>query len=288
LLIAALVLAAAPGAQACALALAGDPGTVIIDYNPFASGPSTGALDLKFKNQGGADCDLRLTLTSENGAIADDLSLGGVGIRLRPRELSGLRASDVKPGAFIFLVPKDSTAEAQFDAAITADAVPEAGTYTSDLKLLVEDVDGNTLLPSIPIRVQLVSTPRAQLNLAGAAGVFGSGSSVEVVDFGEAVTGATRNIFVQVRANAPSTLTIKSQHGGIMRRLGDVVTDSTVPYAIELEGAPIDLADTWSRAIDPPRTLAGASLPMLFKLGTVTGQMAGRYQDVVTIDISPN
>jgi hypothetical protein len=283
-----LALGSSPGAKACALVLIQDPGTVIIDYNPFAIGPSAGALSLKLKNQGENDCDLRLSFVHESGGLADNLALGGVGMQFRPRESSGVRASDITPGTFNLLVPKDTTAEAQFDAATVIDVVPEAGTYAADIKLLVQDAEGNPLLPSIPVRVQLVSTPRAQLGLAGAAGAFGSGSSVEVVDFGDAVTGATRNIFVQVRANAPSTLTIKSEHRGTMRRLGDVTTESNLPYAIQLDGEAVDLAAPWARAIDPPRTLAGASLPMLFTLGTVNDQMAGRYQDVVTIDISPN
>ena len=170
------------------------------------------------------------------------------------------------------------------------EAVPEAGEHAADLQLIVRDTDRNELLPSVPVRVVLVSTPRAQLNLAGAAGAFGSDSSVEVVDFGDAVTGATRRIFVQVRANTPSILTIKSEHRGAMRRVTDdkIATESSVPYAVDLAGEAVDLSALWSKDVDPPRTLAGMSLPMSFTLGAVGSQMAGRYEDILTIDVSPN
>lgn len=286
-----LILGVASGVQACDLELTRTPGTVLIDYNPFAVGPSAGALDLGLKNQGDTDCELRLSFTDDGGVQATSLALGGVGVQFRPRESSGLRASDVEPGVFRFSLTAKASADAQLDTAIVVDAVPEAGTYVADLKLLIQDSEGKPLLPPVPVRVQLVSTPRAQLSLAGAAGAagaFGSSSSVEVVDFGDAVTGATRRIFVQVRANAPSTLAISSEHRGVMRRVGDVETASNVPYTIELKGEPVDLSAPWTQAIDPPRTLAGASLPMLFTLGTVSGQMAGKYQDILTIDISPH
>ena len=288
--VAALILALgmAPESHACDLALNQGPGTVVIDYNPFAIGPSAGALDLGFTNQGDEQCDLRLSFTDEGGTAVSSLALGGVGVQFRPRESSGLQASDIEPGVFRFTLAGRATAQAQMDAAVVVEAVPEAGTYVGDLRLVVKDPDDKILLAPIPVRVQLVSTPRAQLNVAGAAGAFGSGSSVEVVDFGEAATGAVRRIFLQVRANAPSTLSIVSEHGGVMRRQGDVATESHVPYAVELDAAPVDLSTPWSRPIDPPRTLAGASLPMIFTMGTVRGQMAGRYQDVITIDISPN
>ena len=264
------------------------PSAVVIDYNPFAVGPSAGALDLGLKNQGDAECDLRLSFIDEAGVPAASLALGGVGVQFRPRESSGRRTSELEPGVFRYTLSGQASGDAQLDTAIVVDAVPDAGTYAADLKLLIQDGEGKLLVPPLPVRVQLVSTPRAQLNLAGAAGAFGSGSSVEVVDFGDAVTGATRRIFVQVRANAPSTLSISSEHRGVMRRLGDVETPSNVPYTVELQGDPVDLSAPWTKAIDPPRTLAGASLPMLFTLGAVSGQMAGKYQDVLTIDISPH
>lgn len=63
---------------------------------------------------------------------------------------------------------------------------------------------------------------------------------MEVVDFGEAASGATRRIFVQVRANAPSTLSIKSEGG--VHRVEEAENATVVPYAVELDGETIDFS----------------------------------------------
>lgn len=276
------------GAAACDLVLTQAPEPVRIDYNPFVFGSGEGALDIGLQNRGEEACDLRLSVTDDADQLVQEIDLGGVGLRIRPREESGVRDAPAQTGVFTYALEPSADGRPQLNVAVTRDAVADAGEYALDLKLAVADADGVTLLPSIPIRLVLTSTPRAQLNLAGASGAFGSGSSVEVVDFGEAETGATRRIFVQVRANAPSTLTISSENKGVMRLLADVENPTTIPYAVELDGEPVDLTKLWTSDVDPPRTLAGASLPMVFTLGRVEGQMAGRYEDLITIDVSPH
>lgn len=275
-------------AQDCNPALAEAAQTVRIEYNPFALSPTPGALDVALENKGEGACDLRLSFTDEAGIEVTDVKLGGVGVRFRPRESSGVQAADVQRGVFQYPLAAGQKGVAQMDAVVVQGAVADAGEYGVDLRLLIKNTDGVELISPVPVRLVLQSTPRAQLNLAGAAGAFGEGSSVEVVDFGEAATGATRRIFVQVRANAPSTLTIKSEHGGVMRRLGDVENATVVPYGVELDGDQVDLTALWTKEIDPPRTLSGLALPMTFILGLVNGQMGGRYEDLITVDISPN
>ncbi|MFC5373557.1 hypothetical protein ACFPIF_13380 [Brevundimonas faecalis] len=281
------LLASATAAQTCDPVLTEGSQVVRIIYNPFAVGPSPGALDLGLENRGEAPCDLRLSFTDAADVEATDITLGGVGIRFRPRESSGVQAADVQKGVFQYLLAPGVRGVAQLDAVVVHEAVADAGEYGVDLRLLVKDVDGRILIAPIPVRLTLQSTPRAQLNLAGAAGAFGAGSSVEVVDFGEAATGATRRIYVQVRANALSTLSIKSEHGGVMHRVEQVENATVVPYGLELDGQSVDLSAPWEREVDPPRTLAGVSLPMIFTLGEIKGQMGGRYEDVITLDVYP-
>lgn len=278
----------ATAADACDLALVEGPQTVRIEYNPFAVAPTPGALDVAFENRGETDCDLRLSFTDEAGIEVTSAVLGEVGVQFRPRESSGVQAADVQKGVFQYLLTAGAKGAAQLDAVVVQEAVADAGEYGVNLRLLVRNIDGIELLPPIPMRLALQSTPRAQLNLAGAAGAFGTGSSVEVVDFGEAVTGATRRIFVQVRANAPSVLSIRSEHGGVMHRLEKAENATVVPYTVQLDGQNVDLSGLWATSIDPPRTLAGVALPMDFVLGVITGQMGGNYEDVLTIDISPS
>lgn len=282
------MLGLATTAEACDLALIEGTQTVRIEYNPFAVGPSPGALDVALENRGEGECDLRLSFTDEAGIEVTNIMLGGVGVQFRPRESSGVQAVDVQRGVFQYLLASGSKGVAQLDAVVVREAVADAGEYGVDLRLRVQGGDGHDLMAPIPVRLALQSTPRAQLNLAGAAGAFGTGSSVEVVDFGEAVTGAKRSIYVQVRANAPSTLSIRSEHGGVMHRVEEAENATVMTYAVELDGQVVDLSGQWSREINPPRTLAGIALPMIFVLGDVSGKMSGRYEDLITINVSPN
>jgi len=274
-------------AHACDLALVEGAQTARIEYNPFAVAPTLGALNVALENKGENQCDLRLSFTDETGIEVTSIVLGGVEVGFRPRESSGVQMADVQKGVFQYDLGAATRGVAQLDAVVVRGAVADAGEYGVDLRLLVRNLDGVELMSPIPVRVVLQSTPRAQLNLAGAAGAFGEGLSVEVVDFGEAITGGTRQIFVQVRANAPSVLTIKSEHGGVMHRVEKAENATVVPYTVELAGEPVDLTALWTKEIDPPRTLAGVSLPMNFVLGLVDGQMGGRYEDLITIDVSP-
>ncbi|WP_292037019.1 MULTISPECIES: hypothetical protein [unclassified Brevundimonas] len=285
--LAAALLGFASAAEACDLALVQGAQTARIEYNPFAVAPTPGALDVTLENRGETECDLRLSFTDETGIEVTSVVLGGIEVRFRPRESSGVLAADVKKAVFQYLLAPETKGVAQLDAIVARGAVAEAGEYGVDLRLLVRNLDGVELIAPIPVRLLLQSTPRAQLNLAGAAGAFGEGLSVEVVDFGEAVTGATRRIFVQVRANAPSILSIKSEHQGVMHRVEEVENATVVPYAVELDGQSVDLTGLWTKEIDPPRTLAGVSLPMNFILGQINGQMSGRYEDLITIDVYP-
>ncbi|MGH7020194.1 MAG: hypothetical protein ACREEY_09950 [Brevundimonas sp.] len=286
-IVALALLGGATTAEACDLALVEGARTARIEYNPFAVAPTPGVLDVALENKGEAECDLRLSFTDETGIEVISAVLGGVEVRFRPRESSGVQAADVQRGVFQYPLAAGSKGIAQLDAVVVRGAVADAGEYGVNLRLVIKNVDGTELISPVPVRLVLQSTPRAQLNLAGAAGAFGEGLSVEVVDFGEAVTGATRRIFVQVRANAPSVLTIKSEHGGVMHRVEKAENATVVPYAVELAGETVDLTGLWTKEIDPPRTLAGISLPMNFILGRVNGQMSGRYEDLVTIDVSP-
>ncbi|MHC3925699.1 hypothetical protein [Brevundimonas naejangsanensis] len=286
-LLAAAALASSVSAQACDLAVRDGPQTVRIEYNPFAIGPSAGALDVGLENRGEAACDVRMSFTDDIGLEVTSVVLGNVGVQFRPREASGVQMADVQTAVFQYQLPAGAKGQAQFDAAVVQGAVADAGEYGVNLRLVMKTADGEPIGAPIPVRLILQATPRAQLNLAGAAGAFGTGSSVEVVDFGEAIAGVTRRIFLQVRANTLATVSIASQHGGVMHRVEEAPNAPTLPYTVELAGDDVDLSALWTKQIDPPRTLAGISIPMTFVLGPVAGAMEGRYADVLTIDISP-
>lgn len=96
LVLAAILAVTASKARACDLALTQSPNTVVINYNPFAAGPSSGAIDLGLKNQTDEACELRLSFVDDGGAIVSRLDLGGVGcsfVRERRRGFRRLTSS---------------------------------------------------------------------------------------------------------------------------------------------------------------------------------------------------
>ena len=59
-----------------------------------------------------------------------------------------------------------------------------------------------------------------------------------------------------------------------------------VAYSAQLSEAPVDLTKYWEWIFEPPRSLAGTSLPLDLTIGTVAAERAGMYSDVLTIELS--
>lgn len=275
-------------AKACMPRLVRSPDTVQIDYDPFVVARPPGELDLKLANDGSEACSLELSVKSRDGEKLRGLTLGGVGVELRPREGSAIRSSGNEPSVFQLDIPPGRTVAAQIDILVVLDAVGEAGRHSASLLIDVGVARADPTIRDLPVEIALVSPPRAQLNIAGAAGAFGSGSSVEVIDFGDAGTGAVKRAFLQIRANTDARLSFQSENGGRLRRKGDPPGGSSIAYSLALEGETLDLSHLLFRDVDPPRDINGQSLAMDFRLGQVGSQMAGRYEDLITINISPN
>lgn len=274
-------------AAACELRAIGTPDTIRLEYDPFIHARPTGRLDLELANDGQTDCVVRLHLTTRLGEPLRTFDLGGVPILFRVRDGSPVIARSAEPNVFDLTVPPGRTIVASVDAVTEGDAVPEAGSYTGDLALEVRPEDQDLLIPPVPVSLLLQSPPRAQVGIAGAAGAFGSSQSVEVLDLGDARTGLSKRAFLQIRANTDARLSIQSENGGVLKRPDDRSEESTISYVLTLDGAEVDLRHLVLLDVDPPRTVNGQSIPFDITLGAVGSQMAGRYQDVLMVDIDP-
>ncbi len=286
----AAVLATAEAARAdpCDLRLARDPAPVRIDYDPFAFTRPPGQLDLDLINVGDGRCDLELRLLAVDGQPLRTLDLAGVALEVRLREGGAGGATRLDPNRFTLSVPPGAAATVAFDLAVMADGVAEAGEHHSAFRAEIVSSGGAPVVRIGPIDVVLASPPRAELTIAGAAGAFGSSSSVEVIDFGEARPGAVRRAFLQIRANTQSRLTFRSENAGSMRRVGATEDEAGIDYRVVLDGEPLDLRHQIVRRVDPPRTVQGQSFALNFELGSVTAQRSGHYEDLLMIDIDPN
>lgn len=128
---------------------------------------------------------------------------------------------------------------------------------------------------------------RAQVNIAGTSGSFGTPFALDRIDFGTLATGASRNAIVQVRATSPVSITVGSQNQGKLKHKV-LTTDAGVPYAMQLDGASVDLSgSSTSLNRSPPISLDGINYPMNLQIGDITGRPAGEYQDTLTINVAP-
>ena len=59
-----------------------------------------------------------------------------------------------------------------------------------------------------------------------------------------------------------------------------------IAYSAQLSEAPVDLTKYWEWIFEPPRSLAGTSLPLDLTIGAVSAERAGMYSDVLTIELS--
>ncbi len=281
-----VVLAATAGiASACELAPGGSLADVVVNYDPFAVNTAHGVLDVELENVGDVECDVRLTFTTLGGQPIGLVTIGGIELTLKPRDASGSLRAESGPGSFVFKLAAHSRGRAEFDAIILKDAVTEAGEQSVVLALNVRSLEGVSLVGQRPFNLKLSTARRAQMNIAGAAGAFGSGGTVAEIDFGVLETGKSRRIFLQVRANSKTELTVSSLNHGFLKHVGQGDT-ALISYSVLLDGRALDLSAVAVATLDLPLTIEGRSSSLDFVLGEVSGP-PGRYEDILTVDVAP-
>jgi hypothetical protein len=285
-----LVLAAAgwtSQAQAadCTLQISRPPQSVRLDYDPFLPATAPARLAFQIRNSGTERCEADLALVDVPGLAIVQPKVQSTGLTLEIRP-DAVATRSTTPSVFRVAVLPNETADVTFDVVVIEDAMVEAGLYSEDLTLELRQPGAPQFYDSAPVVIDVTALPRAQLNLSGARGAFGTGPSVSVVDFGEAQTGKTHQLFVQTRTNSAARLTFTSANRGLLVLQQDGAEDAALPYSVAFEGSTLDLSAVTTRDVDPPRTYAGQSYDLTLTLGTVSGGPAGVYSDELTIEIS--
>ena len=282
--------AALPGAaNACETEITPDSSAMYIDYDPFAFARSEGQLAFDVTNKSEQDCAVEIVLMDAARLSTAELEIANSGILVAFSARSGdaLLHPTAVPGVWRLNLAHGQSTGVVISGLVMKDAVPSAGRHEADLTVGIRG-DGNASVPvsSLPLRVTLFAQPRAQMNIVGTAGTFGKGPSVAQVDFGEITSHSNRRVFLQVRANTTARLSIDSANNGRLLREGGTNDELGVAYSAQLSEAPVDLTKYWELIFEPPRSLAGTSLPLDLTIGTVAAERAGIYTDVLTIELS--
>ncbi|QYF85962.1 hypothetical protein [Brevundimonas sp. PAMC22021] len=279
-----------PGqALACDLALRDTSAAIRLDYDPFAAATPPGVIRFTLTNRSGQDCQARVALRDLFDQPQPVLLVGEPALSLAVRPTSRQLSPTVEPGVFAVQLAENQSLELELALSVVEDVMVQAGVHDVDA-LLAAWVDAPSSALSSPIRVTVAAAPRAQLNLAGAAGDFGA-DNVGRIDFGLAESSASRRLYLQVRANAASRVTVTSENRGrllLQTEADEAPAPETRPhiaYTLTLDAQPVDLSAPADVDVDPPRTYRGRSMEMILQLQDVPPGPAGRYQDLITFEV---
>lgn len=280
----------APGvAQACDVVVVPTSSSLHLQYDPFAFTRTAGRLLVDVESRESEPCSAELMLLDASRKSIAETDIGGSGVRVMLSAGAGDAAlvPTAAPGVWRVTLEPGRRTKLSIDAVVVREAVATAGDHVTELLLEMRGAQASAARTApIPIRLLLSAAPRAQMNIVGANATFGQGTRITQVDFGEMVTGAVRRVFLQVRANTSARLTIVSANRGRLLRADASAGEVGVPYGALLFDQPVDLTRSWETMTEPPKSIAGASIPFDLVLGPVGSRAAGTYSDVLTLELS--
>lgn len=280
----AMVTFVAGNAHACSVRLGPVNATPIV-YDPFVMTGGGGWIRVTADLVEGSSCEAVVVLTDDSSAPLRSLTFGptrAVAFNARVKPDAGVREGTDPAEAMVELTTANPRVEIAWQLQSAADGILAPGDYSLPVRVQLRGVD-QPLGPSTGT-VALRSIARAQINLAGTAGSYESGSDAATIDLGELTTGKTGRAFLQLRSNTAANLSFTSEHHGY---LVSGASAAQIPYQLTFAGKRVDLSNTDRLSAETPATLRGSSFELGVTVGNVTGATAGRYSDNIVIDVSP-
>lgn len=258
-------------------------------YDPFAPLNTVIDLDVDVRNAGDQPCNARLYVAPRDGRLR--LSSDGVGLTYRIEGAhTGGSSLPNGYGPFNAHARAHETDTVHIQFTVLAQQIVPRGTYTSDLVLagIGEGGDPVTIADSGGVlRVEVPS--RVDMSISGAAAPsLPTGHMAPAsIDFGVAHTGDRGRVFINVWSNGSVTISLDSANHSVLRHIANAALPP-IPYSATFDGSPINLASTFAAQRTPPASIVGASYPFVVTLGNVSGKFAGRYRDIVTVNVNQN
>lgn len=258
-------------------------------YDPFA--PLNTAIDLEVivENPNDKQCNARIYAGPLNGDLR--LSSGTSYLLYRVEGANG--GGSILPngfGPFIAHVPAKGSRTVRMQFTLPAQQVALKGDYES--QLIVRGLsEGNEpidftsenawLRVRVPARVEMSISGTAASSLADA------GMRPASIEFGQAHSGQTGRVFVNVWSNGSVNVSLDSENHGVLAHIENRALPP-IPYSATFDGSPANLTSTYVVQRTPPLSTKGASYKFEVKLGDLSGKFAGRYKDIVTINVNQN
>ena len=272
-------------AQACVLETGGSPSSVLIDYDVYSFQRAISSTSFEVRNDGDVECDLEVVI-EDLGDFPPPFNYAsaGVSIDVLAPGLQRPQSDQVINGIFSVILAPGEQRLVQLDFFTDQNAAIPAGNYSNDITIGIRERTSFDPLEEFVTSLAIVASPRAQINIAGSNGNFDKSNFTDFIDFDEPEVNESRQVFVQVRSNANTIMTIRSDNGGVMKH--ESSDTSYIRYVTSLDGTQVDLSSEVTLSNFSPTDLNGLSRPLEITIDELNNPLAGRYTDRIVIEIA--
>jgi len=287
----ALMAGAGTAQAACNVSITGISPIPTISYDPFEGLTKSVNYTVDLTNSGTDSCAVGLAIASPVQGVPRAFKNGANELRYTLEWPGGaVFSNNISSPIGAVSISGGKSKTLTFRVRLAAGLIAPAAVYTDVLTFRVYRVSPTPLVQMGTDRTASAAgqvETRAQVNIAGASGAFGSPFALASLDFGTLATGASKNAIVQVRATSPVSINVTSANLGRLKH--NVLTgDAGVPYTLTIDGTKVTLGSTTASLLrSPPISLDGVNYPMSVQIGEVKGRPSGNYQDTLTVNVSP-
>lgn len=282
----------ASAAADCNLSLVGAVTQQPLTYNPFQAGAATATISFTLKNAASKPCSAAFAFFKLG---APQASASGASLTYQVLSASaGVVQSAASPpqkldtlGAGLVTLGANATAMATATLSMSEGQVVGPGAYTDLLILGVYQSPSNgAYTKAFETTFSVAISVNSQITLA-----IAGGGRHTTLNFGDFVEGAVRSVQLLAYANQGFHLEVSSDNAGVMKPTDPaaIAEGWRVPYTVAIfKTAPIDLAQQRTVSLWPKATLrTGLAIPVDVQVGSIKGQRAGLYRDVITVSVDP-
>jgi hypothetical protein len=256
------------------------------EYDPFAPADLSGDYRIAVTSTGGVPCSFGLVFRGRTARA----QLGGV-LSYEIANASGTTLLTAAPASMAPLarlgapLGPSTDGAAEYQVVIPRGQFAAPGVYRDivDLELYGLDDGGRpsgAALDTAPVAIAYTVPRVLSVNLRG-------GALTTTLAFGAMSEGKQRSVVIESRSNQTYQFDVTSERRGRLTLTPEIPgRDWSIGYVASFAGQPLDLSRTASPASQPPtRPESDASHPLTVTIGDVGAKRAGRYEDVITIEI---
>lgn len=267
-----------PQGSGCAVTVQQLGDAHIAPYNALLQSEYVEPIRLRLWNRGDAACSGTLTIRNSFGKAGLVRAQGGtlnyaiVDERNRSFVIFDPLTNDPQP--IPVTIPANRSIDVQPRFVVPGGQAGRAGRYASMLEARFRE-DGTVTDELGDVSLAVNVQPSAQANFVG----YGENATL---DLGELAPGKSGSIGLQVRASADVDIQVSSEARGKLVQ----TSGAGIPYAITVQGLPVDLSAPSTLDIALADSVRGQTMPVNVVVGDFQNAPVGRYRDVVTFRIS--